>query len=131
MNDRDRIVVIDSFIPQEVSIELEQIIKKCVFSSTKIPPNKKGEYLKEKLSSKFKKNPEKIDELIANYDMISSKKNNFDVYLVCNNCNSTYTINSKSIILTTNLGGEQLKDYINCFFYKIWQFKCRNYHSKW
>jgi len=49
MNDRDRIVVIDSFIPQEVSIELEQIIKKCVFSSTEIPPNKKGEYLKEKL----------------------------------------------------------------------------------
>ena len=69
------------------------------------------ESLKEKLLSKFKKNPEKIDELISNYDMISSKKNNFDVYLVCNNCNSTYTINSKSVILTTNLEGEQLKEF--------------------
>jgi hypothetical protein len=32
------------------------------------------ESLKEKLASKFKKNPEKVDELISNYDMISSKK---------------------------------------------------------
>ena len=69
------------------------------------------ESLKEKLLSKFKKNPEKIDELISNYDMISSKKNNFDVYLVCNNCNSTYTINSKSIILTTNLEEEKINEY--------------------
>ena len=37
------------------------------------------------------------------YDVISSKKNNFDVYLVCNNCNSAYTINAKTVILTTNI----------------------------
>ena len=61
------------------------------------------ESLKEKLLSKFKKTPEKVDELIKQYDIISSKKNNFDVYLVCNNCNSAYTIDPKTIILSTNL----------------------------
>jgi hypothetical protein len=56
------------------------------------------ESLKEKLVLKFKKTPQKINELINQYDIISSRKNNFDVYLICNNCNSSYTINSKSII---------------------------------
>jgi len=61
------------------------------------------ESLKDKLIQKFKKTPEKVEELIKNYDVISSKKNNFDVYLICNNCNSIYNINPKSIILTTSL----------------------------
>ena len=43
------------------------------------------ESLKEKLITKFKKTPEKVDELIKQYDIISSQKNNFDVYLICNN----------------------------------------------
>jgi hypothetical protein len=70
------------------------------------------ESLKEKLISKFKKNPEKVDELIKQYDIISSKKNNFDVYLICNNCNSSYNINPKTVILKTNLEdtGDQFKD---------------------
>ena len=41
------------------------------------------ESLKEKLLTKFKKTPEKVDELIKQYDIISSQKNNFDVYLIC------------------------------------------------
>lgn len=32
------------------------------------------ESLKEKLQTKFKKNPEKIEELIKQYDLVSSKK---------------------------------------------------------
>jgi hypothetical protein len=70
------------------------------------------ESLKEKLVLKFKKTPQKIDELINQYDIISSRKNNFDVYSICNNCNSSYTINSKSIILSTNLetSGTQFKE---------------------
>jgi len=70
------------------------------------------ESLKEKLVMKFKKNPEKVDELIKQYDVISSKKNSFDVYLVCNNCNSAYTINPKTVILSTNLEetGKQFKE---------------------
>ena len=61
------------------------------------------ESLKEKLVAKYKKDLDKVDELMNQYDIISSKKNNFDVYLICNNCNSTYTIESKTIILTTNI----------------------------
>ena len=70
------------------------------------------ESLKEKLLQKFKKNPEKVTELIKQYDVISSKKNNFDVYLVCNNCNSAYNINPKTVILSTNMEetGSQFKE---------------------
>lgn len=68
------------------------------------------ESLKEKLLTKFKKNPEKVEELIKQYEIISSKKNNFDVYLICNNCNSAYTINPKTVILKTNLGEVQFKE---------------------
>ena len=80
------------------------------------------ESLKEKLVLKFKKTPAKIDELLNNYDIISSKKNNFDVYLVCNNCNSAYTINPKTVILTTNVvetSGPQFKE-IN------FEYKCND-----
>jgi hypothetical protein len=49
VNNRDRIVIIDSFIPQDVSSELEKLIKKCILSDIDIPPNPKGEYLREKL----------------------------------------------------------------------------------
>ena len=41
--------------------------------------------LREKLLLKFKKTPEKVTELINLYDVISTKKNNFDVFLICNN----------------------------------------------
>jgi len=68
------------------------------------------ESLKDKLLAKFKKNTDKIDELMEQYDVISSKKNNFDVYLVCNNCNSAYTINPKTVILTTNIERVQFKE---------------------
>jgi len=70
------------------------------------------ETLKEKLIIKFKKTPEKVEELIKQYDFISSKKNNFDVYLICNNCNSSYNINPKTVILKTNLEdtGVQFKE---------------------
>jgi hypothetical protein len=68
------------------------------------------ESLKEKLLAKFKKNTDKIDELMDQYDIISSKKNNFDVYLVCNNCNSAYNINPKTVILTTNIETIQFKE---------------------
>jgi hypothetical protein len=57
------------------------------------------------LASKLKKNPEKVEELMKMYDVTSSKKNNFDVYLICSNCNSSYTIEPKTKILTTNLEG--------------------------
>jgi len=68
------------------------------------------ESLKEKLLAKFKKNTEKVDEMMDQYDVISSKKNNFDVYLVCNNCNSAYNINPKTVILTTNIETVQFKE---------------------
>ena len=79
------------------------------------------ESLKEKLSSKLKKNPEKVEELMRLYDVTSSKKNNFDVYLICTNCNSSYTINPKTKILTTNLEGtsSQFKE-LNL------EYKCRD-----
>jgi hypothetical protein len=68
------------------------------------------ESLKEKLITKFKKTPEKVDELIKQYDIISSQKNNFDVYLICNNCNSSYNIAPKTVILKTNLDEVQYKE---------------------
>lgn len=79
------------------------------------------ESLKEKLASKFKKNPEKVDELIKQYDVISSKKNNFDVYLICNNCNSAYNINPKTVILTTNMEETGVK-----FKEVNYDFKCQD-----
>ena len=66
--------------------------------------------LREKLLLKFKKTPEKVTELINLYDVISTKKNNFDVFLICNNCNSSYTIDSKTIILSTNLESTGIRE---------------------
>ena len=78
------------------------------------------EILKGKLMTKFKKNTKKVDELLLSYEGLKNKNSqDTSIYFICQNCNSSFEIEPRTIILSTNYDVSNQKIQQHDFSFKI------------